>query len=57
MLLLNDLKKQYILNHDFVTKKISITVIDRKTQKRRMYTNEKMINKIFAECIHNVNNR
>lgn len=57
MLLLDDLKKQYILNQDFVTKKISITVIDRKTQKRRMYTNEKMINKIFAECIHNVNNR
>lgn len=57
MLLLDDLQKQYILNQDFVTKKISITIIDRKTQKRRMYTNEKMINKIFAECIHNVNNR
>lgn len=43
--------KQIVLNQNPLTKDISITVIDKATQKHRTYKNKRMIRKLFAKCI------
>lgn len=51
MLLKDTNEKQIVLNQNPLTKEISVTVIDKKTQKRREYRNKKMICKLFTECV------
>ena len=51
MLLKDEDGKQIILNQNPLTKEMSITVIDKATQKYRTYRNKKMICKLFAECV------
>lgn len=51
MLLKDENGKQIVLNQNPLTKEISVTVIDKKTRKRRTYRNKKMICKLFADCI------
>lgn len=51
MLLKDTNGKQIVLNQNPLTKEISVTVIDKKTQKRRTYRNKKMICKLFTECV------
>ena len=51
MLLKDTNRKQIVLNQNPLTKEISVTVIDKKTQKRREYRNKQIICKLFAKCI------
>lgn len=51
MLLKDENGKQIVLNQNPLTKELSITVIDKITQKRREYRNKKMICKLFTECV------
>ena len=51
LLLKDDLKKQYILDQNPLTKEFRMLVCDRKTQKIRIYKNKNMICKMFAKCI------
>ena len=51
MLLKDANGKQIVLNQNPLTKEISITVIDRVTQKRREYKNKRLVAKLFAECL------
>ena len=51
MLLKDTNGKQIVLNQNPLTKEISVTVIDKKTRKRREYRNKQIIYKLFAECI------
>lgn len=51
MLLKDTNGKQIVLNQNPLTKEISVTVIDKKTRKRREYRNKQIICKLFAECI------
>ena len=51
MLLKDENGKQTVLNQNPLTKELSITVIDKKTRKRREYRNKQIICKLFAECI------
>lgn len=51
MLLKDENAKQIVLDQNPLTKELSITVIDKKTRKRREYRNKQIICKLFAECI------
>lgn len=51
MLLKDTNGKQIVLNQNPLTKEISVTVIDKKTRKRREYRNKQIICKLFAEFI------
>ena len=51
MLLKDENGKQIVLNQNPLTKEISITVIDRVTQKRREYKNKRLVAKLFVECL------
>lgn len=51
VLLKDENGKQIVLSQNSLTKKIAITVIDRATQKRRVYKNKRLVTKLFADCI------
>lgn len=43
--------KQIVLNQNSLTKQITITVIDRATQKQREYKNKRLVARLFTECL------
>lgn len=51
MLLKDANGKQIVLIQNPLTKQITITVIDRATQKRREYKNKRLVAKLFTECL------
>lgn len=51
MLLKDSNGKQIVLNQNPLTKQITITVIDKVTQKRREYKNKRLVTRLFAECL------
>lgn len=51
MLLKDDSEMQIILNRGLLIKCFSVTVINKKTRKQRIYKDKKMMFNLISECI------
>ena len=51
MLLKDANGKQIVLNQNPLTKEITITVIDKKTQKRKIYKDKRLVARLFEQCL------
>lgn len=51
MLLKDTKEKQIVLNQDLLTKQLSITVYNKITKKKIIYTNPKRMCVLFAQCV------
>lgn len=51
MLLKDEDGKQIILNQNPLTKEMSITVIDKKTQKQKIYKDKHLVTRLFEQCL------
>ena len=51
MLLRDNSEKQVILNQNPLTKRITITIVNKITGKQRIYKSKRSVTKIFAECL------
>lgn len=51
MLLKDANGKQIVLNQNPLTKEITITVIDKKTQKQKIYKDKRLVARLFEQCL------
>lgn len=51
MLLKDANGKQIVLNQNPLTKEITITVIDKKTQKQKIYKDKHLVTRLFEQCL------
>lgn len=52
IMLRNDPEKQIGLCQNPLTKKITMSVYDKQSRKKKVYKSKRMIVKIFAECLY-----